>query len=94
MTTNVNIIKVGNSNGIIIPSSFLKALCLKEKDRVEISESNGILSLRKVEELGETPFSFLDRWNDEHGYSDTFEDVNETLKVIRSSREDKEIIVW
>jgi len=95
MTTNVNIIRVGNSNGIIIPAGFMKALCLKEKDRLEIKEADGVLSLRKVKDLGETPFSTLDRWNEEHNYPlDSFDQVPEYIKKLRSGRRNKEITTW
>jgi len=95
MTTNVNVIKIGNSNGIIIPSRFLKALNLKEKDRLEISESGGVLNLRRKEALGETPFSVLDRWNEEHNFPlDSLDNVQEYIESLHASRANKEIVIW
>ena len=39
-----NVIKVGNSKGIIIPAKFLKILNLKNKVRLSISENQIIIS--------------------------------------------------
>ena len=44
-----NIIRIGNSRGLIIPSSILKELSLKEKDEVVFSTKEGALHVRKLE---------------------------------------------
>ena len=44
-----NIIRIGNSRGVIIPSSILKELSLKEKDEVVFSAKEGALHIRKLE---------------------------------------------
>lgn len=95
MTTYVTVIKVGNSNGIIIPSGFMKALRLKEKDKLQITESDGVISLRRADCLGETPFSVLDRWNEDHCFPvDSLDSVQEYVENLRSSRVNKDIVQW
>ncbi|MBR5904947.1 MAG: AbrB/MazE/SpoVT family DNA-binding domain-containing protein [Bacteroidales bacterium] len=44
-----NIIRIGNSRGLIIPSSILRELSLKEKDEVIFSTKEGTLQIRKLE---------------------------------------------
>lgn len=41
MTTSVNIIKIGNSCGIILPAKVMKALGVKERDALRISVAAG-----------------------------------------------------
>lgn len=47
-----NIIKVGNSKGIIIPSKFLKLIGLNEKVRIEVEDNRLI-----IQSLEENPRS-------------------------------------
>lgn len=97
MTVNSSILKIGNSCGIIIPSKILKALSLSEKDSVLITEAGGRITIQKFEASEiETPFSALDRWCDERGYSSE-EPIEEALgyvESLRSERKSKEIIQW
>lgn len=96
MTSYSNIIRIGNSNGIIIPAKLLRALSLNEKDTVSITEFQGGLLLRKEHtQKIETPFSALDRWNEEHGYQDeSTEDVLKYVENIREMRVDKDCPKW
>lgn len=97
MTANSTIIRIGNSNGIIIPAKILKSLSLSEKDMVSITESHGGLLLKKVPSDGvQTPFSALDTWYDEHcpELCDSIEDSLEYIESIRKARKNKEIVQW
>ena len=95
MTMNVNIIRIGNSNGVILPARILRKLNLKEKDSLEVSEDGNTIRLCKAETNYETPFSALDRWNEEHGNRlDDLDSVSKYLSEIRSSRKSKEIKTW
>lgn len=95
MTANVNIIRVGNSQGIIIPAKFLKKLSLTEKDSLEISECDGGFSLKKVTTKQTNPFDALDNWNLEHGYNDSsLEEISDYIENLRSCRSNKEIVQW
>lgn len=38
----------GNSHGVRIPKALLDALDIRENDRVELTERNGVIELRKV----------------------------------------------
>lgn len=44
-----NIIRIGNSKGLIIPSSILKSLSLKEKDEVELTVDDNALCIKKIQ---------------------------------------------
>lgn len=93
MTVNTNIIRIGNSNGIIIPMKMLRTLNLSEKDQIEISTHNGELRIRNAS--SENVFSVLDRWNEEHGFqSENVEEVERYLDSIRESRFNKQIPEW
>lgn len=96
MTSNCNIIKIGNSNGIIIPAKMLKALSLNERDTVSISEYHGGILLKKISsQAAETAFSALDRWNEEHGYpEESIQDTLAYVDAIKSDRKDKDIPQW
>jgi len=96
MNSTATIIKIGNSNGIIIPSRLLKLLEIREKDNVTITEVGGGIYLRKVEETEvKTPFSSLDRWYAEHGYQDESPvDSLAYVESLRKSRKNKEIKEW
>lgn len=95
MTSTV--IRIGNSNGLIIPSRILKSLSLTEKDEVEIFECNGGIMIRK-NGAGEkdTPFSSLDKWAADKGYEDcgSIDDVLKYVDSIRNDRINKEIAEW
>ena len=43
-----NIIKIGNSKGVIIPASILKELALNEKDEVHFSIEDGKMVIEKI----------------------------------------------
>lgn len=96
MTANATIIRIGNSNGLIIPAKLLKSLALKEKDAVSLTETGGGIVLKKiVAEEPETPFSALDKWNHEHGYGEeSVEEALSYIEAIRKSRVNKEISEW
>ena len=42
--------KWGNSDGIRIPSSFLKTLCLKTNDKVELTQEDDKIIISKVKQ--------------------------------------------
>jgi len=91
------IVRIGNSKGIVIPSRLLKSLNLSEKDQVEIKEGNGGLILRKSDRAtATTPFTALDEWNAQHGFSQEFslDETNEYVKSIRRDRTNKEVVEW
>lgn len=96
MTTSSSILKIGNSCGIIIPAKILRSLSLSEKDTVILSENGGCLTLKKQTAAEKTPFSALDIWCQEHGYStdDTLAQSLEFVDSIRSERQNKEITEW
>lgn len=49
MTMPVSLVKVGNSNAIIIPSKILKQMGLKENTKFELTlESDSLIQIRKV----------------------------------------------
>lgn len=91
------IVKIGNSNGIIIPAKILKSLQLAERDSLEIRESDGGLFLKKVGASNiVTPFSALDKWNETHGFTEGFS-VEESLDYVnslRKRRNDKKLAEW
>jgi len=43
-----NIIKIGNSKGVIIPSEFIKSMNLSEKSKVILEQSGEVLMMRAV----------------------------------------------
>lgn len=90
------VIRIGNSNGLVIPSKLLKRLSISERDVLEIKECDGGIILRKAEaEPARTPFSPLDEWNEEHGCAeDTVEDVLHYVESLRKSRSNGEIKIW
>ncbi len=97
MTANSSILRIGNSCGIIIPAKILKALSLSEKDSVRITEAGGRITIQKCESSEvETPFSALDHWCDERGYTseDSIEDALKYVESLRAERNDKDIIQW
>lgn len=52
MTANTNIIRIGNSLGIILPAKMLKKLEAKERDIVKLDEKGGRIVLSNpVKEL-------------------------------------------
>ncbi|MCQ2134103.1 MAG: AbrB/MazE/SpoVT family DNA-binding domain-containing protein [Bacteroidales bacterium] len=97
MTINTNIIRIGNSKGVILPSKILKTLALDEKDSVCIIETEGSIVIRKTEDgIPLTPFSALDRWCDEncHEESCSVEDALQYVDAVRKERNDKTIMTW
>ena len=97
MTTTSTILKIGNSCGIIIPARILKSLSLGERDEITITETGGVITLRKCEqEAVETPFSRLDRWCEENGVlaDESLEEILGYAEDVRSGRKNKEIPQW
>lgn len=91
------IIRIGNSNGLIIPAKILKSLTISEKDKVEIVECNGGIMIKKAEPVEkETPFSALDRWASDNGFNDCdpISDALEYVESIRETRNNKDIKEW
>ena len=92
MTTVIT--RIGNSKGVIIPSSLLKSLSLGEKDRVALSLDGNRLILEKKEPFTGPftgPFAGLavssPVWG---GDSDAVSEA----EIIRSSRNNKETRKW
>jgi len=87
-----NIIKIGNSRGLIIPSSLLKELSLEEKDEVMLNIENGLLCVKKVEEYN-GPFTgvFSDLPRPRPGEPSPWGDKNgtETVEEWRAGRYDR-----
>lgn len=87
-----SIIKIGNSKGLIIPSSILKELSLEEKDEVMLNIENGLLCVKKIEEY-KGPFTgiFSDLPRPEPGEPDPWGDKSgaETVEEWRSGRYDR-----
>lgn len=91
------IVRIGNSNGIIIPAKIMKSLRLNERDSVEIREHDGGLFLKKVgADNIVTPFSALDKWNETHGFTEDFsiEESLDYVNSLRESRNDKKLVEW
>ena len=96
MSMRTTVIRIGNSNGLVIPSKLLKRLSISERDVLEIKECDGVIILRKAEaEPARTPFSPLDEWNEEHGCSEgTVEDALQYVDSLRQLRANGDIKVW
>ena len=93
METTANILKIGNSCGVIIPSQIMKSLSLSVKDTLKLSEVNGKIILQKMSDTAaESPFDALDRWCGERGYCD--EDAQTCISNIRAARKNKDIPQW
>jgi len=91
------VVRIGNSNGIVIPAKIMKALALSERDSVEIKECNGGLFLRKIDSQQiRTPFSALDDWNADNGFSEEFsvESALDYVDSIRGNRNNKKESIW
>jgi len=57
MTMPVSLIKVGNSNAIIIPSKILKQMNLKDSTKFELTlESDSLIQIRKVSSKSDPVF--------------------------------------
>lgn len=94
MTTTV--IKIGNSNGLVIPAKILKRLSISERDILEIKECEGGIVLKKAAaEPVRTPFSALDEWNEQHGYADeSVEDALNYVESLRKERSNADVKIW
>jgi len=91
------VVRIGNSNGIVIPAKLLKSLTLSERDRVEIKECNGGLFLKKISTPDtRTPFTALDEWNESNGFTEEFslESTMEYIDSIRRGRVNKTVPEW
>lgn len=61
MTTPVSLVKVGNSNAIIIPSKILKQMSLKDNTKFELTlESDSLIQIRKIPSKLEPVFPKID----------------------------------
>ena len=96
MTTDLNIMRIGNSCGVIIPSSVMKSLSLSVRDKLRLTETNGRIILQKQSANDvETPFFALDEWCRERGYeSESAKAALDYVSDIRSVRKDKDIPQW
>lgn len=89
--------RIGNSNGLIIPAKMLKSLSIVENDLIEAVECNGGILLKKIgANVPDTPFSVLDRWYEENGFSenDPIESALNYVDSIKADRVDKECPKW
>ena len=63
---NVHVRKIGNSEGIIIPKDVLERYGLKSGDTLELTENNGRIELKAIEddfaEDMELARQFMDRY--------------------------------
>lgn len=59
MKNKTQVLRIGNSKGIILPANILKALSLNERDSLDIRTENGqiILSKTPEEETFNGPFT-------------------------------------
>lgn len=96
METTANILRIGNSCGVIIPSRIMKSLSLSVKDTLTVSEIDGKIVLEKLPDiLEDSPFSELDRWCKEKGYGGgSAEDALSYVSEIRAARRNKDIPQW
>ena len=94
MTTNI--IKIGNSRGVVIPASILKELALKEKDKltIQVLEGKIVLTVTPEEFTGvfTGPFAELARYAPD---ADDTRDALEIAKQLHDSRVNtREIPEW
>jgi len=89
------VIRIGNSNGLVIPAKYLKSLSISERDNLDISIQNGGLFLKKSRGTeSRTPFSDLDEWNQANGYDGSVTDALDYVKSVREARTNKGIKEW
>jgi antitoxin component of MazEF toxin-antitoxin module len=84
-----NIIKIGNSRGVIIPASILKTLSLKEKDEVRLMIKDNALMVKKIEPVTGPftgVFAELAPWKDAWGERDSSE-IEDELRAGGGTRE-------
>ena len=90
-----NIIRIGNSRGVIIPAKMLKSLLPDAEDKIRIEERDGEIVISRDMDLADSSFHALDTWCDEHGFvEDSVEDIEAYMDTIRSMRSNKEIKEW
>ena len=96
METTANILKIGNSCGVIIPSQVMKALSLSVKDTLKLSEIDGKIILEKLDgSVKQSPFDSLDIWCRERGYGEeTAGQALDYVSGIRAERKNKDIPQW
>ncbi len=96
METTANILKIGNSCGVIIPSQVMKSLSLSVKDTLKLSEVDGKIILQKLDgSVKHSPFDALDMWCREKGYGEeTVGDALDYVSGIRQERKNKDIPQW
>ena len=86
-----SIIKIGNSRGIIIPSSILKKFHVKEGAKVKLEEKDGALTMSFIEEEEPYtgpftgPFKALKDLVDEDGWGGRDMDPAEYVRQMRDS---------
>ena len=93
MTTTI--IRIGNSKGIIIPSSILKKMALSEKDNVKITLNNNVVSIEKDDSYRGPytgPFAALKGGESLWGGPDV--DARDVAAELRSKRVNREIPQW
>lgn len=84
-----NIIKIGNSRGVIIPASILKTLSLKEKDEVRLMIKDNALMIKKIDPVTGPftgAFAELAPWKDAWGERDSAE-IEDELRAGGGTRE-------
>jgi antitoxin component of MazEF toxin-antitoxin module len=96
METTANILKIGNSCGVIIPSQVMKSLSLSVKDSLKLSEVDGKIILEKFDgSVKCSPFDSLDIWCREKGYGEeTVGEALDYISSIRQERNNKDIPQW
>ena len=94
MNTTVNIIRIGNSLGVILPSKILKRLELREKDTLSVSLTGEAITLTSPDKSTSlnNPFSAISKggW---YGMDET--EASELSDFLHDSRVDgkKEIVL-
>ena len=96
METTANILRIGNSCGIIIPSQIMKTLSLSVKDTLKVREVNGKIILEKLSGAKtESPFDIFDKMCREKCFDEeTAKDALDYVSDIRAARKSKNIPQW
>lgn len=95
MVTSANIIRIGNSRGIILPSKMLKALKIENDEKLVIENRGREIVISRELEMAQSPFYQLDEWCRENGYADySLNDIETYAENLRSLRVNKEIKTW
>ena len=83
MTTNTNIIRIGNSLGIILPAKMLKKLEAKERDILKLEEMSGRIVLSNPVKESCDPFAAISAggW-----YGKTRQETDDLAAYLHDSR--------